>query len=264
MWMVAVYDCQAEWWYSTMEFAGTFRQFSFAEVLRDIEQSQRSGRLAIANEPLRAAIYFAAGQWLLAERSGPGQLLAQQFVKAGLVTPEQVEAACSVSFAQAGAIPDVQLVRALISSRTITQEQLRTWAVADAVALLAVVLSWSDGEFVFEDGVNVAPGRVALPMPLGPLVSQAMRQAGGGAQVREVAPLVPEAVVDFVEVNPDGGVAIQLSRDQWRLLTAVDGMSSLRMITRSLRAPEATIMRLAGELVAQGTIMVIGHEKAWR
>jgi hypothetical protein len=75
---------------------------------------------------------------------------------------------------------------------------------------------------------------------------------------------VTEAVVDFVEIDPDGGVAIQLTRDQWRLLTAVDGMSSLRTITRALRAPETTIMRLAGELVGQGTIMVIGHEQAWR
>jgi hypothetical protein len=248
-----------------MEFEGSFHQFSFPEVLRSIEQAQRTGRLAIANGALRAAIYVASGQWLLAERSGPGQLLAQQFVKAGLVTPEQVEAACSVSFAQAGAIPDVQLVRALISSRTITQEQLRTWAVADAVSLLSVVLSWLDGEFVFEEGVNIAPGKVALPMPIGPLVAQALRQASApGASSREVAPLVPEAVVDFVEVDPDSGVAIQLTRDQWRLLTAVDGMSSLRTITRSLRAPEATIMRLAGELVAQGTIMVVGHEEAWR
>jgi hypothetical protein len=243
-----------------IEFAGNFRQFSFPDVLRSIEQGQRTGRLAISNGPLRAAIYFASGQWLLAERSGPGQLLAQQFVKVGLVTPEQVEAACSVSFAQAGAIPDVQLVRALISSRTITQEQLRTWAVADAVALLSVVLSWTDGEFIFEDGVSITPGKVALPMPIGPLVAQAMRQgAGPGAPTREMVPLVPEAIVDFVEVDPDSGVAMQLTRDHWRLLTAVDGMSSLRAIARALRAPEATIMRLAGELVAQGTIMVVGH-----
>jgi hypothetical protein len=243
-----------------MEFAGSFHQFSFPDVMRTIEQGQRTGRLAIANGNLRAAIYFASGQWLLAERSGPGQLLAQQFVKAGLVTPEQVEAACSVSFAQAGAIPDVQLVRTLISSRTITQEQLRTWAVGDAVALLAVVLTWMDGEFAFEDGVGIPPGRVALPMPIGPLMAQAMRRgAAPGMPTREVQPLVAEAVIDFVEVEPDAGAAVQLTRDQWRLLTAVDGASSLRTIAHSLRAPEATILRLAGELAAQGIVMVVGH-----
>src|SRR6516225_2985379 len=95
-----------------MEFTGSVRQADVSQVLRDIARTQRTGRLIIAKGQMQAAIYFANGQWLLAERSGPGQLLAQQFVKAGLVTPQQIEAACSVSFAQAGAIPDVQLVRA--------------------------------------------------------------------------------------------------------------------------------------------------------
>ena len=244
-----------------MEFAGSFRQFGFPDVLRTIEQGQRTGRLAIANGSLRAAIYFGGGQWLLAERSGPGQLLAQQFVKSGLVTPEQIEAACSVSFAKAGAIPDVQLVRALISSRTITQEQLRNWAIADAVALITVVLGWPDGEFAFEDGANITPGRMALPMPIAPLLAQARRRAtpSTNGTVREVAPLVLEAVVDFVEVEPDSGQAIQLTRDQWRFLTAVDGVSPLWAIAASLHAPENTILRLAGELVAQGIVIVVGH-----
>ncbi len=243
-----------------MEFAGSFRQHSFPDVMRSIEQQQRTGRLSIAYGNLRADIYFGGGQWLLAERSGPGQLLAQQFVKAGLVTAQQIEAACSVSFAQAGAIPDVQLVRALISSRTITQEQLRNWAIADAVSLLSVVLGWTEGEFVFEDSAGIPAGRVALPMPLGPLMAQAMRQVRtAGAPTREAVPVSPEAIIDFVEVEPDTGAAIQLTRDQWRLLTAVDGVSPLWAITRTLQAPEQTILRLAGELVGAGVVMVISR-----
>ena len=78
-----------------MEFAGNIRQTDLPQVLREIERSQRTGRLSVSNGQMQAAIYFANGQWLLAERSGPGQLLAQQFVKAGLVTPQQIEAACS-------------------------------------------------------------------------------------------------------------------------------------------------------------------------
>jgi hypothetical protein len=156
----------------------------------------------------------------------------------------------------------VQLVRALISSRTITQEQLRSWSVTDAVVLLTVVLSWPDGDFTFEDGVSIPPGRVALPLPVGPLAAQALQDArrgppGGG--IRDIVPVVPEAILDFVEIDPDGGGAIQVTRDQWRFLTAVDGISPLRAIIRTLHAPEQTIMRLAGELVAQGLIMVVGH-----
>lgn len=245
-----------------MEFAGTFREYNFTDILRSIETNQRTGRLIISNGNLQAAIYCAEGQWLLAERSGPGQLLAQQFVKAGLVTPEQIEAANSVSYANAGSIPDVQLVRALISSRTVTQEQLRNWAASDAVALLAVVLAWVDGQFVFEDHVGIPAGRVALPLPLGPLVAQAVRRLQAAGAPRETTPVSAEAIVDFVDVDPIGGAAVQLTRDQWRLLTAVDGATPLWAITRTLQAPESAVLRLAGELVASGLIMVTGRAAA--
>jgi hypothetical protein len=207
---------------------------------------------------MQAAIYFANGQWLLAERSGPGQLLAQQFVKAGLVTPQQIEAACSVSFAQAGAIPDVQLVRALISSRTITQEQLRNWAATDAVALLAVVLGWPAATIGFQERIGPTPGRMALPMSTESLLSQALRRTSSGP-AREAIVLMPEAVVDFVEVDPNDGTAVHITRDQWRMLTAVDGMSPLWAIADTMQAPEQVILRLAGELISQGTVMVVGR-----
>lgn len=241
-----------------MEFAGNIRQTDLPQVLREIEHGQRTGRLTISNGHMQAAIYFANGQWLLAERSGPGQLLAQQFAKAGLVTPQQIEAACSVSFAQAGAIPDVQLVRALISSRTITQEQLRNWAATDAVALLAVVLGWTDGNFAFQERMGPPPGRMALPMSTESLLSQALRRSSAGPS-REAPALLPEAVVDFVEVDPNDGTAVHITRDQWRLLTAVDGASPLWAIANTLQAPEQLIVRLAGELISQGTVMVVGR-----
>ncbi|HEY7983817.1 MAG TPA: DUF4388 domain-containing protein [Ktedonobacterales bacterium] len=241
-----------------MEIAGTIRQTDLPRTLREIERGQRTGRLTVSNGQMQAAIYFANGQWLLAERSGPGQLLAQQFVKAGLVTPPQIEAACSVSFAQAGAIPDVQLVRALISSRTITQEQLRNWAATDAVALLAVMLGWSDGNFAFQDGVGPPTGRMALPMSTESLIAQAVKRSSYGPS-RDAPVVLPEAVVDFVEVDPDDGTAIHITRDQWRLLTAVDGVSPLWAIANTLQAPEHLIVRLAGELIGRGTVMVVGR-----
>jgi hypothetical protein len=241
-----------------MEFTGSVRQADVSQVLRDIARTKRTGRLTIANGQMQAAIYFANGQWLLAERSGPGQLLAQQFVKAGLVTPQQIEAACSVSFLQAGAIPDVQLVRALISSRTITQEQLRNWAATDAVALLAVVLVWPAATVGFQERIGPPSGRMALPMSTESLLSQALRRSSP-RPAREATVLMPEAVVDFVEVDPNDGTAVHITRDQWRLLTAVDGVSPLWAIADTMQAPEQVILRLAGELISQGTAMVVGR-----
>ena len=245
-----------------MALAGNLRQFALPDVLRVVESGQRSGRLMLACPDRRAAVYFSGGQWLLAERLGSSVVLAHQLARAGIITPEQFEATLGVPFVEAGAIPDVQVIRALINARVLAQEQLRQFAFADAVKLLAQVMSWHDGDFTFEDGVPLPPGRVWLPLPVGPLVAEAIRQARPSASIapmRDVVPLAPEAVIDFAEVDPESGTAIQLTRDQWRLLTAVDGQMPLWAIVQRLQAPEPTILRLAAELVAAGTVVVVGR-----
>jgi hypothetical protein len=243
-----------------MPLAGNLRQFALTDVLRVIESSQRTGRLLLARADRRAIVYFSGGQWLLAERVGSNLVLAHHLARVGFITPDQFEAVVGVPFAQAGSIPDVQVVRALITSQMITQEQLRAFAESDALDLLAFVLTWPEGEFAFEDGVTIPPGRVALPLPVGPLVAQVLRVGRSAtAPAREVVPVVPEMVLDFTDIDPNSGAAVKLTRDQWRLLTAVDGQLPLWAIVRKLNAPEQVILRLAAELVANGTLVVVGR-----
>lgn len=239
-----------------MPLAGNLRQFALPDVLRVIESGQRSGCLMLSRGAQRAAIFFSGGQWLLAERLGMNISLAQQLARAGLLIPRQFEATFGLSFAQASSIPEVQLVRTLINARMLTQEQLRAFAVNDALALLSVVLAWPDGEFIFEDGVPLPQGRVALPLPVAPLVTQAMRAS---APVRDIVPPAPEMVIDFAEVDPESGIAIHLTREQWKLLTAVDGKMSLAAMVNKLHMPEAQVLHLAGELLAAGTVIAVGR-----
>lgn len=242
-----------------MPLAGNLRQIALPDVLRVIESGQRSGRLLLQRGDRRAAIYFSGGQWLLAERIGSQMVLAHHLARVGLITPEQFEATLGVPFVDAGEISDMQLVHRLISTGVLSQEQLRQFTFSDAVNLLSFVLTWPDGEFLFEDGVSLPQGRVWLPLPLGPLLSKAMGMARSGTPAREVVPLAPEAVVDFAEVDAESGTAVQLTRTQWKFLTAVDGQLPLWAISQKLNAPEATILRLAAELVSAGTIVIIGR-----
>jgi Domain of unknown function (DUF4388) len=248
-----------------MSLAGNLRQYALVDLLRAIESEQRGGRLMLQRGERRAFIYFSGGQWLLVERVGSSLVLAHHLARVGLITPEQFESSLGVPFVEAGQIPDVQVVRALITSRQLSQEQLRAFAENDALDLLAHVLSWPDGDFAFEDGVALPPGRVALPLPVGQLVAQVQQVRGSTppprptGPVAAVAPISPRTVIDFAEVDPANGEMIQLTRDQWRLLTAVDGQAPLVGIMQKLQAPEHVIMRLASELLAAGTVVVVDH-----
>jgi hypothetical protein len=241
-----------------MALAGSLQQVALQEVLRSIESGQRTGRLYIERGTLRADLYFAGGQWLMLERSGDSTPLAQKLIQAGLISPQQFQAATGIPLAQAGLMPDVQTVRMLISARMLTQEHLRLWFQNDAVSLLTVILAWNDGDFIFEEGAQPPPGRVSLPLPVTPLLGQAMQMLRGGSTPREVSPLAPDTVIDFAEIDANSTGAIHLTREQWRMLTMVDGQMPLWAVAQALQAPEPIILRLASELVAKGVVAAVG------
>ncbi len=64
--------------------------------------------------------------------------------------------------------------------------------------------------------------------------------------------------MDFAEVNPTGD-PIHVTREQWSLLTRIDGKSSLLTVSHAMNQPELTIMRLASQLAAQGILVVVGR-----
>lgn len=244
-----------------MPLAGNLRQVSLADVLHVVESGQRSGVLVVAYARLQANIYFSGGQWLGAERVGSAQVLVQQLARAGILSAEAFESAFGVPFSEAGAVADAEAVRRLIGAHLLTQEQLRSFASNDAISLLTVMLTWPDGDFIFEEGVAFPPGRIALPLPVGPLVAQAQRLArpAGTDISKPVSPVVLESVLDFVEIDANSNGSIEVTRDQWRLLTALDGQTPLWSIAENLQAPEGLMLRLANDLVAAGLLVVIGE-----
>ena len=242
-----------------MHLTGNLRQHPLVELLRSIEDEQKSGALILHRGRLRAALYFGGGQWLLGERVGASTVLAQELVRGGFITTEQFESVLGIPLREAGAVSDAQVLRALIGARLLTQDQLRSVVMDDAVALLQVLLGWRDGEFLFEEGVDLPQGRVALPLSIGALVSQSRPIPSDESVYLEQAPITLETVVDMVDISADSTAEIKLTRPQWRFLTAIDGQLPLWAICERLQAPPDAILRLTRELVTSGVLLPVGQ-----
>jgi hypothetical protein len=65
-------------------------------------------------------------------------------------------------------------------------------------------------------------------------------------------------IVDFAEVDPEGD-SIHVTREQWSLLTYIDGQSSLLAVSQRMGQPELTVMRLASQLTVAGIVVVVGR-----
>lgn len=240
-----------------MPLMGNLRQFALPVVLRAIESEQRTGRLRLAFGGQEGAIYFTSGQWALLSRPGGDTPLAEQFLRASLITQEDFERATGVGVAQIHSLTDAQAAGMLARDGALRKDQLRTWAVDDAVTMLATAFTWTDGEFLFEDGAVIPAGRVANLLAVSMLIDQAQLRLRESAS-RTPPPLSPEMVVDFAEVDPSGD-PVRISREHWRLLTYVDGRTSLLGISQRMGEQEIPVLRLASQLVASGIVLVVGR-----
>lgn len=243
-----------------MPLMGNLSQFALPTVLRSVESEQRTGRLRLAYGGQEGAIYFTGGQWALLSRPGGDTPLAQQFLRARLITPDDFERATGMPVALAHTLTDAQTVGMLVRDGALRMDQIRSWATDDAITMLATAFTWPDGEFLFEDGAVIPAGRVATLLSVSTLIDQAQLRARESSAVRGSAPppMAPEMVIDFAEVDPNGEM-IRISRDHWRLLTYVDGRTSLLGIAQRMGEQEIPILHLASQLAASGLVLVVGR-----
>jgi hypothetical protein len=237
-----------------MPLSGTFRQHSLPEVLRLIESGRQAGVLVVTDGTRQAAIYLDGGQWLLSDRIGSPLSLLHRLLRAGLIAEPQVEAVMGMPFAQAAQLSEVQVVRALVQSGALAQDQVRRFVQDDAAALLALMCGWADGEFAFEEAVQVPPGRLAIPLPVGVLVAQALSGDRVSAPPSAPPPLHRDAILAFVEPAPGVTGTVRVTRYQWALLAHVDGRTPLWAIAEKLQQPEHVVAGVANELVQTGVL----------
>lgn len=259
-----------------MSYIGNLRQYHLNDVLRLIGDGLRRGRLVVERGGLRAELYCENGFLMHVWRNGAMPSLAQQWIAANLLTASALTQIGAQLNADPQLIPDNQLAQTAVDLGMMSPEQVTSWAMSDAVMLLGILFSWSDGDYRFEEGMVPPAGRVRVPLPI-PLVLNTLVQRTASWQVAHPTITVsPSNVLDFADIEPTYPQSIQLTHEQWRLMTLVDGESTVAQIAAHLtresgQSPqldqqryemelhrfEEDALRVASELVNEGIAVVV-------
>jgi hypothetical protein len=245
-----------------MTLAGTLRQTNLEDVLRLIDEQRGAGLLIVKYGNLFAELYLKAGNVLCVQRSGVGQSFSERLVNAHLVTPQQLGYVRAL-YQEKPITTEVDLARALLQCNYLTERELRDWVADDVIELLVVALSWDDGEFQFIEHEAPTPGRMVIAVPISIVLDEALhhlaqrRQRVSAARVA----VTPDLVLGFAEeLSPISG-KVQLTPDQWRFLTVINGKTPLWEASRLLRLAPAAALRLASELLSSGVLVVSGLQR---
>jgi cellulose synthase (UDP-forming) len=146
---------------------GVIEQRAFLNVLQRIEQHAKTGLLTFIHNEQEAELYFQQGQLTsISLKNGPA--LGERLVQAGIISQDALQEALLTLLAtnsQALATNlhgDVLMAQTLLKLGKLHREQLNAWVRQEAVEILQDLLTWSESDVSFTEGVATPPDRLPL------------------------------------------------------------------------------------------------------
>jgi hypothetical protein len=192
---------------------GTLDDFSISSLLRFLAGSRHSGTLTVSSAP-PSVVCFEDGAVTLGGPADPDQL------KVGLVSAGVVRQG-GWERARASAGRDRPLLEELVRSGAATNATLLDAVYESTVNTVFELLLPSTASFSFASGVEHPLGH-GYRFDSDAVVNDAQRRLRIWKQIAEVIPST-SVVVDLVDQLPINTELVTFSREEWPVLTAVDG-----------------------------------------
>lgn len=125
--------------------------------------------------------------------------------------------------------------------------------IEDVVGMDAVrkIIILRQGTFEFRPGDSTP--NVSIELPIQNVIIEAARQIDEWKQMKKLIPSV-NIIVDFVE-EPEIS-KIELTPDEWKILTSIDGKKTLKELAKTLSLDEFTVAKTLYGLISSGLLKV--------
>lgn len=132
------------------EYRGSIENTSIVRLLRSFYQQSLTGALHIVREGVKTSLYLVDGSLVFATSSASETRLGEQMVRSGQITEDELAAARRFMEKMG-----LRFGTALTMLGVIQLEELKPLIVQHVLSLVYSTFSWTTGEFVFEQGVQL-------------------------------------------------------------------------------------------------------------
>jgi hypothetical protein len=228
-----------------MRLEGTLDAFSLPDIFQLLSYTKKTGTLHLRREDFHGVVHLRDGAVTGARSDVRRQALGRRIVGAGVVD----DATLADAVSRVSADPSCGLARALAESGSLSEEFARALAVEQASDAVFDLLRWPDGEFAFV--VDEAD-----PDDLGATVAVEDVVAEGQRRMQTWAEADMPAADEVISLAPAPADEPALTRDEWSLLSLVDGRRTVAdLVVLSGRGEYVVVSALAG-LVERGLLVV--------
>ena len=235
-----------------MSLQGNLRDFSVAQLLNIINLAAKTGRLVLENNDSKAQLIFRQGKLAYAQNGADDNSLATILHRSQRLSANQAK----LIKERASQMSDKQLGLLLINAGYVTQEDILTSIQNYFLDIVRQVFIWTEGRFAFEAGCEPPADKIAVRLDLENLIIEGARQLKERDQLMEEIPSL-EMALKFTDRPGTNVRNLNLSPDEWKVITYVNPRNTMRQIAKATHLNELNLRRAVYGLLQAGVVQIV-------
>lgn len=238
-----------------MALKGNLRDVGLNQLFNLIHLAHKTGALTIQSDAERAAgaarLYFKEGLLIHAALDGQAARLTDVLVKIGKITSEQAKAVRARSKVDT----DKELGLLMIQDHLLNRNDIVQGVKSYLLETVYHLFTWPSGAFRFEPNQLPPEERLTVPINLDHLIIEGSRRVQEWEHLREALPDL-DVPLRFSERPATNLRSINLSVDQWKVISFINARNTIRQIAGFLKIDEFQIRRIVYGLQSAALVEV--------
>lgn len=237
-----------------MALKGNLKDVGLNQLLNLIYLARKTGSLTVQNATGAgsAHLFFREGKLIQASTDGQVTRLTDIMVKVGKLTPDQARAIRSRSQVDT----DKELGLLMIQNGILNQNDIVQGVKNYLIESVYQLFTWRGGAFRFDPNVLPPEERITVAVSLDHLIIEGSRRVQEWEHLRDELPDL-DVPLRFVERPETNLRNINLSVDQWKVISFINAKNTIRQISQFLKIDEFQIRRIVFGLESAGLVEVM-------
>lgn len=235
-----------------MELEGKLSSFSLPEVLQFLSMGKMTGTLTLKHHNNIVSLLIKEGRIINLDQN-KSRRLGQMLVESGHLKRSQLDSAVEI---QRTSDRGTMLGQILLDQGYVKQGEIEQMLRLQIEEEVWDLFSWDEGEFKFEYGIEPRFDDRLVEIDIQPLLLEGSRRQDEWTKIRKSIP-DETGVVKIIPPQEDFDFDLQLSLNEWRVLSMIDGHTSILALCNRSGLGRFDTYRILSTFLASGIIDVV-------
>ena len=235
-----------------MALNGNLNDFSLTQLLNLISLANKTGTLVVEGQSEAVRVFFREGKLAYAQFGQEDNSLVGILHNTNRISAAQYRGIKE----KAKGLSDKELGLLLINANYFSQQDIFSSLQNYFTGVLNRLFTWMEGFFHFESNLTPSDDRIMVKVSLENIILEGTRRLKEWEHLQDEIPSL-EMALKFVDRPGTNLRNINLSKEEWRVISFVNPKNTMRQIAKALHLSDLEIRRIVFGLLQAGLIEIV-------